>query len=88
MSSGKIEEGPVWYCQLNTNWAKRSPSPDRFIGDRDAPIEHHFFDVTEAQRERVIQSHTIADDFDWGAMAMVEIIQSLSFSKAAAYDQI
>src|SRR5438270_10972152 len=39
-----------------------APLPDGFVGDRDAPREHHLLHLAEAQREPVVQPHAMADD--------------------------
>ena len=61
---------------------------DRFVGDRDTSIEHHFLDVTKAQREGVIQTHTVADDLGGEAVAMVRISHGYSVSKSVTQRQI
>ncbi len=40
-----------------------TPLPDCFVGDFDSPIQHHFLDVPVAQRKRVVEPDTVADDF-------------------------
>ena len=39
-----------------------APSPHRFVGDHDPALEHHLFNVTQAQWETVVQPHAVADD--------------------------
>ena len=60
---------------------------DGFIGDGDTAIEHHFFNISEAQGESVVEPHTVADDFGREAMATVGITHLLNFSATAAQCQ-
>src|ERR671916_140136 len=39
-----------------------APLPDGFVGDRDAPREHHLLHLPQAQREPVVQPHAMTDD--------------------------
>ena len=39
-----------------------SPLPDGFVGDENAPVSHHLFDVPKAQCKSKIQPHGMADD--------------------------
>ncbi|ANQ75463.1 hypothetical protein AS032_32375 [Rhodococcus qingshengii] len=47
----------------------RAPLPDRLVGDHDAALEHQFLHITQAQREAVIQSHGVADEF-WAVITV------------------
>jgi hypothetical protein len=35
---------------------------DGLVGDQDTASHHHLFDLPQAQREAVIQPHTVTDD--------------------------
>lgn len=40
-----------------------APFPNRFIGDLNAPIEHHFLNVSVAQGKGVVEPNAVANDF-------------------------
>ena len=90
MSQLRLSPSVVWVHPLPVGLAGafEAPSPERFVGDRDAAIEHHFLDVAEAQRESVVQPHAIANDLGGKAMATVGISHEGSFPKSAAHSQI
>jgi hypothetical protein len=41
----------------------RAPLPDGFVADHDAALQHQLLDLTEAQREPVIQPYAVRDNF-------------------------
>jgi hypothetical protein len=50
-----------------------APSPNRLVGDHDAPFGQQQLNVTQAEAEHVIQPHSMADDLGREAMAVVRI---------------
>ena len=66
----------------------QAPASDRFVSHRDAPIEHHFFNIPEAQRESVIQPNTVADDFGGKAVAKEGVTHRCNFPEVVAHSQI
>jgi hypothetical protein len=39
-----------------------APLPEGLVGNHDAALHHHLFDLAEAEREPMIQPHTVTDD--------------------------
>ena len=48
-----------------------APLPDRFVGDFDSAIQHHFLDIPVAQGERVIEPNAVAHNFAGESMTGV-----------------
>ena len=48
-----------------------TPFSNRFIGDLDSPIQHHFLDIPIAQGKGVVEPNTVADDFPGESMTGV-----------------
>jgi hypothetical protein len=49
-----------------------APLVDGFVGDDHATWDHHFLDVTPAQREPVGQPHAVVDDLHWKPVTLVQ----------------
>src|SRR6476646_7481627 len=49
----------------------RTPAPDRFITDHNTTRKHQLLDLPKAQREPKVQPHTMVDDLDRVAVALV-----------------
>ncbi len=60
----------------------KAPVSDRFIGNMDAAIEHHLFDISEAQRKGVVKPDAVGQDFARETMLLLIDVHSLSFSQA------
>ena len=50
-----------------------APLTNGLIGDEDAALCHHLFNVAVAQAETKIQPYAMADDLSWIAVAVVRI---------------
>jgi len=50
-----------------------APPPYRLIGDHDAPLSQEQLDIPEAEAERMIQPHCVADDLRGEAVAVVRV---------------
>jgi hypothetical protein len=48
-----------------------APPPDRLLTHRDTAYEHQLPDLTEAEREPDVQPHTVDDDLDRVAVALL-----------------
>jgi hypothetical protein len=54
-------------CQ---QWAElAAPEPDGLITDLDAPLGEQLFDIAMAEREAVVQPHSVSDDLGWETVA-------------------
>ena len=51
----------------------KTPLPNRFVGDLDAPAPQDLFDVSEAQRKPVVNPNHMADNFSWMPEATIQI---------------
>src|SRR6266498_2197910 len=54
-----------------------SPPTDRLVGNDDAALQQHFFDMTQAQRKSIIQPHRVGDDLGWEPMPFVADLRSV-----------
>jgi hypothetical protein len=55
--------GPSAAQSIGVGLAERSaPLPNCLVGNHDPALQHHLLDVTEAQRETVVQPDAVADD--------------------------
>src|SRR5512135_2846233 len=48
-----------------------APAPDRLVGDHHAAGEHEFLGLPEREQEPVVEPHTVRDDLDRVAVALV-----------------
>ena len=48
------------------------PGSHRFVGHRDATLGEKVLDIAKAQREPMVQSNGMADDFEWKAVASIQ----------------
>ena len=49
-----------------------APRSDRLVTDNDTAGHHHLLDLAEAEREAVIQPHTVADDLHRESVALIQ----------------
>ena len=63
-----------------------TPEPDGLVGHHDSALSQQILDVAKAQSETVIEPHCATNDFCWEAMAVVEGIHPVIFSRAHQLD--
>ncbi len=44
---------------------------DSFIGDLNVPIQHHFLNISKAEREGVVQPNAVSDDLGRDAVSFI-----------------
>ena len=67
-----------------------APPADRLVTHHDTAFEHHLLDFTEAEREPKVQPHTVIDDLDRVAVALVRqhCGAHATFSQFAAFNNV